>query len=101
VINIFHTDIGPMAMIMVGALFVGSMETVWAGQITPDKNRIINNVQYSDDEAVRLQQGQEMGRFNMGSTVILLFTKDTMRWASGMVADKNIVMGESIANTKG
>ncbi|MCH8977193.1 MAG: phosphatidylserine decarboxylase [Proteobacteria bacterium] len=101
VINIFHTDIGPMAMIMVGALFVGSMETVWAGQITPDKNRIINNVQYSDDEAVRLQQGQEMGRFNMGSTVILIFTKDTMRWASGMVADKNIVMGESIANTKG
>lgn len=101
VINIFHTDIGPMAIIMVGALFVGSMETVWAGQITPAKDRIINNVQYSDNEAVRLQQGQEMGRFNMGSTVILLFTKDTMRWASGMVADKTIVMGENIANTEG
>jgi len=101
VINIFHTDIGPMAIIMVGALFVGSMETVWAGQITPAKDRIINNVQYSDNEAVRLQQGQEMGRFNMGSTVILLFPKDTMRWASGMVADKTIVMGENIANTEG
>ena len=100
VINIFHTDIGPMAMIMVGALFVGSMETVWAGQITPDKDRIINNVQYSDDEAVRMQQGQEMGRFNMGSTVILLFPKDTIRWASGMVVDKTIVMGENIANTE-
>ena len=97
VINIFHTDIGPMAMIMVGALFVGSMETVWAGQITPDKNRIINNVQYSDHEAVRLQQGQEMGRFNMGSTVILLFPKSIIQWSAEMVADKTIVMGEKVA----
>ena len=97
VINIFHTDIGPMAIIMVGALFVGSMETVWAGQITPDKNRIINNVQYSDHEAVRLQQGQEMGRFNMGSTVILLFPKSIIQWSAEMVADKTIVMGEKVA----
>lgn len=98
VINIFNTDIGPMAMIMVGALFVGSMETVWAGQIAPAKDRIINDVQYSDDESLRLQQGQEMGRFNMGSTVILLFPKDVMRWSSNMVADKSIVLGENIAS---
>ena len=50
VINIFNTDIGPMAMVMVGALNVGSMETVWAGQITPAENRIINDTQYSDTD---------------------------------------------------
>jgi len=97
VINIFNTDIGPMAMIMVGALFVGSMETVWAGQITPAKDRIISNAQYSDGETISLEQGQEMGRFNMGSTVILLFPKDVMKWSADIVADKTIVMGEKIA----
>lgn len=99
VINIFDTDIGPMAMIMVGALFVGSMETVWAGQITPAKNRIISDTQYPNED-VQLRQGHEMGRFNMGSTVILLFAKDIMEWASGMVAKKAIVMGERIGSVK-
>jgi phosphatidylserine decarboxylase len=96
VINIFNTDIGPMAMIMVGALFVGSMETVWAGQITPAKNKIIIDTQFSDND-IKLEQGQEMGRFNMGSTVILLFPKNVMHWSIKMVADKTIVMGEKIA----
>lgn len=103
VINIFNTDIGPMAMVMVGALNVGSMETVWAGQITPaqnnDKNRIISDTQYPNED-IQLQQGQEMGRFNMGSTVILLFPKDVMQWSAGMKADKEIIMGENIGSVK-
>ena len=99
VISIFNTDIGPMAMIMVGALNVGSMETVWAGQITPAKDRIISDTQYPNKD-IQLQQGQEMGRFNMGSTVILLFPKDVMQWSAEMVADKLIVMGEKIAHIK-
>ena len=99
VINIFNTDIGPMAMVMVGALNVSSMETVWAGQITPAKNRDINDTKYLDDE-VQLKQGQEMGRFNMGSTVILLFPKDVIEWTAGMVAEKHIVMGENIAHVR-
>ena len=101
VINIFNTGIGPMAMVMVGALNVGSMETVWAGQITPAKDRIISDTSYSDDKAISLEQGQEMGRFNMGSTVILLFPKDVMEWADAMIADKVIVMGERIGGVKG
>jgi phosphatidylserine decarboxylase len=88
-----------MAMIMVGALNVGSMETVWAGQITPAKDRIISDTQYPNKD-IQLQQGQEMGRFNMGSTVILLFPKDVMQWSAEMVADKLIVMGEEIAHIK-
>ena len=99
VINIFSTDVGPMAMVMVGALNVGSMETVWAGQITPAKDRIINDTKYSDSD-VRLAQGQEMGRFNMGSTVILLFPNDVMQWTSEIAANKGIVMGESIGSIK-
>lgn len=99
VINIFNTDIGPMAMVMVGALNVGSMETVWAGQITPAKDRNINDTQYSDAD-VKLTQGQEMGRFNMGSTVILLFPKDVIQWSEEMMAEKIIVMGESIGRVE-
>ncbi|MFB3100061.1 MAG: archaetidylserine decarboxylase [Gammaproteobacteria bacterium] len=99
VINIFDTDIGPMAVVMVGALNVGSMETVWSGQITPAKNRIINDTQFSDND-IKLEQGQEMGRFNMGSTVILLFPKNVIQWSVDMVADKTIVMGEKIGNIK-
>ena len=99
VINIFNTDIGPMAMVMVGALNVGSMETVWVGEITPAKDRIINDTQYSDGD-IQLQQGQEMGRFNMGSTVILLFPKDAIQWSAEMKADKFIVMGEGIGHVK-
>jgi len=99
VINIFNTDIGPMAIVMVGALNVGSMETVWAGQITPAKDRIISDSQYANED-IQLQQGQEMGRFNMGSTVILLFAKDVMRWSAEMVADKEIIMGENIGSVE-
>lgn len=99
VINIFNTDTGPMAMVMVGALNVGSMDTVWAGQITPAKDRVINDTQYSEGD-VQLQQGQEMGRFNMGSTVILLFPKDVMQWSAGMVAEKTIIVGEGIGHVK-
>jgi len=99
VINIFNTDIGPIAIVMVGALNVGSMETVWAGQITPARDKIISDTQYSDDD-VKLEQGQEMGRFNMGSSVILLFPKGVMQWTDGMVADKVIVMGENIGNVR-
>ena len=99
VINIFNTDIGPMAIVMVGALNVGSMETVWAGQITPAKDRIINDTQYPNED-IQLHQGQEMGRFNMGSTVILLFAKDVMQWSAGMKADKEIIMGENIGSVR-
>jgi phosphatidylserine decarboxylase len=99
VINIFNTDTGAMAMVMVGALNVGSMETVWAGEITPAEDRIINDTQYSEGD-VQLQQGQEMGRFNMGSTVILLFPKDAMQWSDEMMAEKTIIVGEGIGHVK-
>jgi len=75
------------------------METVCAGQITPAKDRIINDTQYPNED-IQIHQGQEMGRFNMGSTVILLFAKDVMQWSAGMKADKEIIMGENIGSVK-
>ncbi len=97
VISLFETDIGPMAIIMVGALFVGSMETVWTGQITPTKKREITNQSYLEqNKRIKLQRGQEMGRFNMGSTIILLFSKDAIEWLPNLRPDKPVSMGEKL-----
>ena len=95
VISFFETDIGPMAIVMVGAMNVGSMETVWAGEITPTKNRSITITDYKDQQ-IQLKRGDEMGRFNMGSTVILLFPKNCMQWLPYLQADHPVIMGMNI-----
>jgi phosphatidylserine decarboxylase len=63
--------------VLVGALNVGSMATVWAGDITPRRPRVVTRLSQA---AVSLDKGAEMGRFNMGSTVILLFESGRTRW---------------------
>ncbi len=92
VISYFDTDIGPVAMILVGAINVGSIETVWAGEITPTKNRSITTSDYKDRQ-IQLKRGEEMGRFNMGSTVILLFCKNRVQWLPNLQADQLVTMG--------
>ena len=97
VISLFETDIGPMAIIMVGAMLVSSMETVWAGEITPAKKREITNQSYLEhNKKIQLQRGEEMGRFNMGSTVILLFRKDSIEWSPNLRSDNPVSMGEKL-----
>ena len=94
VISIFDTALGPIAIILVGALNVGSMETVWSGEVTPAQKREITTRDYTGNgQAIRLKRGHEMGRFNMGSTVILLFGNDCMRWLSHLKAEDQITMG--------
>jgi phosphatidylserine decarboxylase len=98
VICLFETDFGPMAMILVGAIFVSSIETVWAGTITPMRQRV-NNWDYeptTTPATIELDKGEEMGRFNMGSTVILLFGKDAMDWTEELTAGSTVRMGETI-----
>ncbi|MCW8949901.1 MAG: archaetidylserine decarboxylase [Sedimenticola sp.] len=98
-VNLFSTDNGPMAVIMVGAIFVASMDTVWAGTVAPASRRI-NQWQYGEEstrDSVNLEKGQEMGRFNMGSTVVLLFEKNQIEWVSGLKADSQVEMGQEIA----
>ncbi len=94
-ICIFETKLGPMAMILVGAIFVGSMETVWhQGTITPPYGK---KVQFWDyDGSLSLKKGEEMGRFNMGSTVVLLFGKNQMSWLEQLQSGLPLKMGEQI-----
>jgi len=97
IINIFETGIGPMAIIMVGAIFVASMETVWAGTITPQSKRQAHWF-YSgkSEESLTLERGAELGRFNMGSTVILLFADGTAEWDVRLAPGQLVRMGEGI-----
>jgi phosphatidylserine decarboxylase len=71
VVSIFETAHGPMALVLVGAMLVSSMDTVWAGTVTPPRGKRVVVGDWSR-RGVQLARGQEMGRFNMGSTVILL-----------------------------
>lgn len=92
----FDTAAGPMALILVGAIFVSSVETVWHGVVTPPTIAAPRVWQYGDD-APCLEKGAEMGRFNMGSTIIVLFGKDAVAWHDELQAGKAVRLGESIA----
>ncbi len=97
VVAIFDTEIGPMALVLVGAIFVSSIETVWHGVVTPPTIRSVRSWQYQEN-APTLTIGEEMGRFNMGSTIIVLFGQDKAKWNDDFSADKVIKMGESIGS---
>jgi phosphatidylserine decarboxylase len=92
---IFDTDAGPMALILVGAIFVSSVETVWHGVVTPPSITSVQSWQYQND-APTLKIGEEMGRFNMGSTIIVLFGKDKAKWDTEFKAEKTVKLGELI-----
>ncbi|MBD8575580.1 phosphatidylserine decarboxylase [Pseudomonas syringae] len=99
VVCIFDTERGPMAMVLVGAMIVASIETVWAGLVTPPK-RTLKTVRY--DEAARapihLEKGAEMGRFKLGSTVIVLFGPEQVKWAEHLAAESKVNMGQALAH---
>lgn len=95
VIAVFETDSGPMAVIMVGAIFVGSIETVWAGRITPPRAQAVS-VSDAGPNPIHLQRGAELGRFNMGSTVILVFPSGAARWAPALEAGIRVRCGSQI-----
>ena len=93
---LFDTDAGPMAVVMVGAIFVGSVETVWAGEVTPPAASRVTRWSYPAGEGVELARGAELGRFNMGSTVILLFGRDRLAWREGIAAGDPLRMGQPL-----
>jgi phosphatidylserine decarboxylase len=87
----------PWAIILVGALNVGSMATVWHGDVTPRRYREVTALPVTDVLApVHLAKGDEMARFNMGSTVILLFPPGAADWSATLAAGKVLRMGERI-----
>ena len=83
VVSFFDTDLGPLAITMIGAVFVGCIEQVWRGVVTPPRRREALIERYDDTELV-LEQGCEMGRFYMGSTVIMMLANPTVEWSSWM-----------------
>ncbi len=98
VISLFDTDRGAMAVILVGAIFVSSIETVWAGTIVPPKARRVTVVDYTHGpHHITLAKGEEMGRFNMGSTVILLFA-DTLCWEPLLRSETKVMLGKRIGH---
>jgi len=91
---LFDTEHGPMAVVLVGAMIVGAMETVWAGQVAPHGARIVAT-RY-DDGAVRLEKGAEMGRFKLGSTVVLLFGRGQVDWRDALGPLSGVRMGQAL-----
>lgn len=101
VICTFDTEHGWIAVILVGALIVGSIATPWAGIVAPRRKQI-TTTHYDPNCPARtstltLKQGQEMGRFLMGSTVIVLTEQDNLDWAEKLTPDAPVKLGQSLA----
>ena len=99
---VFQTEAGPMAVVLVGAIFVGSIETVWAGEITPPRGEGIKVTSYAaGDNVIQLEHGEELGRFNMGgSTIIVLFGPECVKWQSGLVPETRVQFGQSLGHVE-
>jgi phosphatidylserine decarboxylase len=94
VLTLFDSgELGQFAVVLVGALNVGSMATVWAGDITPAARRVVTRV---PGPPTILEKGAELGRFNMGSTVILLFEPNRARWHREVHAGSVVRLGQSL-----
>jgi len=93
----FETEVGLMALVLVGAINVAAIETVWHGLVTPPKGKKIGRVAYTDDAAISLERGAEMGRFNMGSTIIVLM-ENKAKWRVDMNPGDAVRMGQYIGN---
>lgn len=100
VICYFDTEFGPMVQILVGATIVGSIETAWAGTITPPREGVIKRWSWPGadaEDAVVLLKGQEMGRFKLGSTVINLFAPGRIKLAESLEAETKTRLGQPMA----
>lgn len=96
-VAIFSTAVGPMAMVLVGATIVASIETVWAGTLTANADKEIQYWDYKNQD-ITLEKGAEMGRFKLGSTVVALFPKESIHFAENLQAGSVTRLGELFAN---
>jgi len=91
---IFDTALGPLAIVLVGALFVGSIETVWSGEVAPPHGHEVTVTRYAEASAPDLARGAELGRFNMGSTVIVLFPPNAVELAAELDPGRSVRLGQ-------
>lgn len=97
VVCVFESAQGPFVLVLVGATIVGSMATVWHGVVNPPRGGAVREWRYDDAPQV-LKQGQEMGRFLLGSTVVMLFPKGPLAFNPAWAPGRAIELGETMAN---
>ena len=97
VVCVFESDAGPFVLALVGATIVGSMATVWHGVVNPPRSALARDWSYREG-AVSLPQGAEMGRFLLGSTVVLLFPGGGLRFNPDWQPGRPIRLGEAMAD---
>jgi phosphatidylserine decarboxylase len=100
VVCVFETERGPFVLVLVGATIVGSMATVWHGVVNAKRTGTVCEWRYDseDDAAVHLRQGEEMGRFLLGSTVVMLFPQGPLAFNPAWVPGRAIRLGEPMAS---
>ncbi|MEG2280463.1 archaetidylserine decarboxylase [Comamonas sp.] len=97
VVCIFEGPFGPFAMVLVGATVVGSMATTWHGVVNPPRPGKVRDWQY-ENQNIQLAQGAEMGRFLLGSTIVLLTPKSTLQFSKAWQATTPVRLGEAMAS---
>jgi phosphatidylserine decarboxylase len=97
VVCVFDGEFGPFVMVLVGATIVGSMATVWHGVVNPPRPGTVREWTYEMGN-IALAQGEEMGRFLLGSTVVMLFPKGAMEFNPVWTPTRAIVMGEAMGH---
>ncbi len=97
VVCVFDTEHGPMVLTLVGATIVGSMATTWHGVVNPPREGVLREWRYEMGN-IELAQGEEMGRFLLGSTVVMLFPKGTMQFNADWTPTRAIRMGEAMGD---
>ncbi len=97
VVCVFSGAEGPFVLVLVGATIVGSMATVWHGVVNPPRSKKIREWTYGEPP-IALKKGDEMGRFLLGSTVVLLFPKNTIRFTGMWAPEGGVCMGEEMGS---
>jgi phosphatidylserine decarboxylase len=97
VVCVFESAHGPFVLTLVGATIVGSMATVWHGMVNPPRSQTVREWRYDDQEIV-LKKGEEMGRFLLGSTVVMLFPRGVLEFNPEWTATRAIRMGEAMGH---
>jgi phosphatidylserine decarboxylase len=99
VVCLFDSELGALVLALVGAVNVAAIETVWAGLVTPPRGggpRCLEYPAAGESGAISFVRGAEMGRFNMGSTVVMLIARDDLHWRPELVHGASVRMGEAL-----
>ena len=96
VVCVFETAFGPFINVLVGATIVGSVATVWHGVVNPPRTRTVREWRYDEGQNLVFKQGQEMGRFLLGSTVVMLFPQGRTTFNQQWVAGRAVRLGEKM-----